>query len=351
MITDPSSIQNFTASLLNEMRLRQEWASHMRFDTVYFGGGTPSLLPKTAWIQIKNAIEKYYSLESGLEFTIEVNPGTVSDEEWLLYKDLGINRISLGAQSFSEKNLKFLGRIHTADDILHAFHSARSAGFQNINLDMIFGLPGQSREQWLDDLGHAIDLHPEHVSAYSLTVESHTPLSHMVDSGSVSPIDEEVGADLFQITRRFLAQSGYRPYEVSNFSRTGYRCRHNMHYWTGSPYLGLGPSAHSFDGSCRSWNISSLSEYCRKLDQDQLPEDDSEILTPQQKFNESIMNGLRLTDGFRPADLNAFNLENMETWQKKSLEKWSQLEMAGPNLRLKPDAFLLLDEITADLFI
>ncbi|NOZ07349.1 MAG: radical SAM family heme chaperone HemW [FCB group bacterium] len=345
-------IPDFVRALSQEIALYGDLMQEKPLlSTVFFGGGTPSLLTSAQLEQILTIIGDYFSLSPSVEISLEANPGEISFEKLKAFRSLGINRLSLGCQSFNDKHLKFLQRIHTASDSLRTFSEARLAGFENISLDLIFKMPGQSPEDLAQDLKRAIDLEPEHISAYSLTVERGTPLYKTVREGRVSLPGEAEDAALFLLTRQMLAEAGYEPYEISNFARPGFPCRHNLAYWQFKSYLGMGPSAHSYSADSRWWNAASLTGYLTQLAQSQLPIAGSELLTQKNSFNEKLLNGLRLSTGIALSELSRGFTGDFDFWLTTALSRWPGLSCSEGFLKISGSAILLTDEITADLFI
>lgn len=304
--------EQFIEALEAEVGLYSPFASD-EVDTIYFGGGTPSLLSPEQLGRIIHRVQSIFPVRNDAEITIEVNPGTVDASKLESYRRLGINRLSIGIQSFNDGDLRFLTRIHNANQAVASVQAARSAGFSNISIDLIFALPGQTLDQWQDNLRRAIDLGPEHISAYSLIVEPTTPLARMVTAGLVKPLLDDEDAAMYDITMQTLEDAGYEHYEVSNYARSGYRSRHNSAYWKHRNYLGFGPSAHSFwaapaidhfgtgvrlseVGASRWWNVSNLNGYINTINSAQRPVAGQEVLTELQLFEESILLGLR-SDG------------------------------------------------------
>lgn len=222
------------------------------------------------------ALHRHFRFEAGGEWTMECNPGTVSHESLTAYRALGINRLSFGVQSFFEDDLAFLTRIHSPEQAKEAVALARAAGFDNLNIDLIFALPGQTMERWKTNIETAVALGTEHISAYSLIFEEGTPLNAMKLRGEVREADEDLDAEMYDVTMNFLAASGYRQYEVSNFAREGRECRHNLLYWQGREYISFGPSAHGYTGGVRYWNVRSLSRYMGDIAEGRLPVVNSE---------------------------------------------------------------------------
>jgi oxygen-independent coproporphyrinogen-3 oxidase len=287
--------------------------------TIYFGGGTPSLLPLEDVERILKAVHKGYRVSRNAEITFEVNPGTVDERYLSGLKDLGINRLSIGVQSFETGKIKVLNRIHTIEQSMGAVESAKSAGFENIGLDLIYGTPGETWEKWCQDLKIAIGFKVAHLSCYMLTLEQGTPLKAQYEKGLFQLPGPDILADLFMATSRFLGQHGYEHYEISNFARgKKNRSRHNSSYWQMMPYDGFGPAAHSFgtlrensqnnlgsnpSSPVRSWNMADLDAYIHSLSSGLLPVQEREVLSLEQQMLERVMLGLRTNDGL---DIPAF---------------------------------------------
>ncbi len=265
------------------------------FETLYVGGGTPSLMPFSVLSTAIGWIGELQSFDSMTEITIEANPGDVTAqrcEEWL---QLGFNRVSLGIQALDDNTLRFLGRRHDTAGAISALEVLRKSGFSNISIDLIYGLPGQSEKAWLETLQRAIDFEVEHISCYQLTVEDQTPFGRAVASGAMVMPDEQTLVEMFILTSHTLAKAGYEHYEVSNFAKAGFRAKHNSRYWDGSPYLGLGPAAHSYDGNARWWNADDLDVWLKEI---QAPNPERlELINDDQKRLERLALGLRTSDG------------------------------------------------------
>ena len=281
--------------------------------SVFFGGGTPTVLPAEALVRILETIRGTYEVRSDAEITVECNPGTANYSDFVKLRATGFNRLSLGLQSANDKLLQVVGRIHTYDQFLAAFHAARDAGFQNINVDLMHGLPGQTQSDYLDTLQKVCDLGPEHISVYALILEEGTPLYDQVRAGEIDLPDEDTVADMEDAGMAYLKERGYERYEVSNFAKPGYACRHNLIYWNDEPYLGFGVAAHSSakgEGEWLRWsNTESISAYLRKLKRGRLPTADTIHIDDREEMFEVIMLGLRKVRGIpRQAFLNRFGL-------------------------------------------
>jgi putative oxygen-independent coproporphyrinogen III oxidase len=294
--TSPDLIPGYLEALEKEAGLYKD--SFNSFDTLYLGGGTPSWLSETHLSELVKILRQHFALATDSEITIEANPDDITPEKLRLFRDLGINRLSLGVQSFDEEELRFLGRRHTAAQTKAAINLIRAAGFFNLGIDLIYGLPGQTTAAWVNTLEMALGFNPEHLSCYQLTLAQDTPMGRRAAQGKVVPLVDEAQRQFFLITADFLKERGYLHYEVANFARGhGYVCRHNRKYWTHIPYLGLGPAAHSFRANRRWWNHRSLQNYCAALNAGQPPLDGQETLTPAQLRLESLYLGFRTREG------------------------------------------------------
>lgn len=312
--------REYTDKLLEEIRIQSSFVREYQVDTIFLGGGTPSVLDVTDITAIMGTLKEHYDIAPDAEITIEVNPGTVKMEGLVAYREAGINRVSMGLQSADDTELRYLGRIHTYDEFLKSFQRVRMAGFTNVNVDLISAIPGQTPESWRNTLKKTAMLKPEHISAYSLIVEEGTPFydrygGHVeMESYEMSPEerrrlmalpdlpDEDTEREMYYMTRNCLAEQGYERYEISNYARPGFECRHNVGYWTGTGYLGLGLGASSYLEGCRFHNTSDFqsyvsahfddeAEFCQALRQDM------EQLSVKSKMEEFMFLGLRLTRG------------------------------------------------------
>ena len=297
------------------------------FDTIYFGGGTPSILRVEQVNNILNQIHKYFHLTGYIEITFESNPGDGELSYFQNISGLGINRLNLGVQSFDDRVLKFLGRRHTADQARKSIQDARRSGFKNLGLDLIYGIPGQDIDSWLETLATALTYSPEHLSCYELTIEENTPFASEVQSRNFSLPGEENQREFFVRTSEFLETKGYIHYEVSNFARgKEYLSRHNKKYWDHTPYLGLGPSAHSFNGTRRWWNYRSVEKYIASVEKGTLPLESFEDLTMEQRMLEGIYFGMRTRKGI---DLKKFRKEFQIDLEAEKGKTLSLLEEEG----------------------
>ncbi|MBN1277229.1 MAG: radical SAM family heme chaperone HemW [Deltaproteobacteria bacterium] len=270
-----------------------------RFDSLYLGGGTPTYLDPEDLGDIVQFLFRHLDFSSDSEITIEANPGDLTADKTGIIKDLGFNRVSLGVQSFDDRILSYLGRMHTAGDSEKALEDLRLCGFENIGLDLIYGFPEQSIKEWDSAINRALEFNPEHISCYQLTIEKGTAFERMKEKGTFKPMNENEEFKYFMKASNILEDKGYLHYEISNFARDEcHISRHNSKYWHHVPYLGLGPSAHSFNGTSRWWNFSSVRKYCEALEAGRLPSEEYETLTAEQVRLESISLGLRNIRGF-----------------------------------------------------
>ncbi|PKM40696.1 MAG: coproporphyrinogen III oxidase [Firmicutes bacterium HGW-Firmicutes-9] len=311
--------QSYVDALLTELELVARGGSYpAAFDTVFFGGGTPSLLSGEQMQQIMRGLKERFDIRESAEISMESNPGTTTPEKLAAYRAAGINRLSIGLQSTHDVLLKSVGRIHTFEQFLSTLQSARKACFTNINVDLMHGLPNQTVDQYLDSIKTVCDLGVQHISAYSLILEEHTPLFDCVERGEVKPPDEDLVADMQDAGIDLLEQRGYHRYEISNFAQDGYVCRHNLNYWHNGEYLGFGIAAHGVVRD-RKWtryaNASTLDEYMRLLSRGKRPLAETIRLAPRDEMFECVMLGFRLIRGIdRATFLARFGLDIVEAY-------------------------------------
>ncbi len=323
-----------------------------RVETVYFGGGTPTTLSAEQLLDVLNACRESFDLAPVAEITIEANPAGVDASALRALRAGGVSRVSFGAQSFEEAELEAAGTPHRADDIATAVRSARAAGMATVNLDLMYGFPGQSPARWLANLDAAIALEPDHLSFYGLTIEEGTPFHRDIERGRLTVPDEDAMADLYEMGRARLEAAGYRRYEVSNFARPGHECRHNLGYWTDREWLGLGPSAHSYLDGDRFSNVESLREYHRLVEDGRAPIAERETGTPELRVREAVVFGLRTVEGVRLGALRRrYHLDPVarlrEPIARLAREGWLVLE--GQVLRPSAAGLAFADELAVAL--
>jgi len=290
-------IPRFVKAIITEIEHCEVDPSNWKIDTIFLGGGTPSLLESKYIESILETIQIKYNLSSVTEFTIEANPGEAPKDRLKEFRNLGINRLSIGVQSLEPNLLKFLTRIHTVGQVFETYDNARSIGFDNVNFDLIYSIPDQSWEIWERDINQIIDLEPNHISAYTLTLEKGTDLFKLVKDKKLKMPENQMTGEWFLKTHQLMESNGYPSYEISNFSKPGFECRHNLHYWKIHPYLAFGPSAHGFDGKKRWNNSRSLDLFLQQIESRGSAISITETLTKKDKLNELIGFGLRMNDG------------------------------------------------------
>ncbi|TRZ46309.1 radical SAM family heme chaperone HemW [Robertkochia solimangrovi] len=321
--TSLSKKQPFITALLKELELRsKDWRTE-KVETIYFGGGTPSILDTGELNQILEQVHSFYHVSKEPEITLEANPDDLKTEQkYLDLKNAGVNRLSMGIQSFFDRDLKLMNRSHDAGEAQYAIELA-TKHFENVTIDLIYGTPGLSDLDWIRNIELALGYGVPHISSYALTVEPKTALEKFIERGAVSPVDEEQAERQFRILTDKLNTAGYIHYELSNFGKPGFFSKANTGYWLGKKYGGFGPSAHSYDGTRRSWNIASNPVYIKKLLNDELPSE-SEVLTVIDRYNEYIMTGLRTIWGVDLERIKKdYGVEYLEYLKKESS---SQLE-------------------------
>jgi oxygen-independent coproporphyrinogen III oxidase len=318
--------------------------------SVFFGGGTPSLILPDQLNRIMNAIRTLFDIAGKkTEVSLEANPGTIDEPYLAAIRQIGINRLSLGVQSLDDKTLVLLGRIHTADKARQAVRFARNSGFDNLSLDLIYGIPGQSLTDWQDTLKESVRLEPEHLSLYPLSLEDDVPLSGAIQNGELPAIDPDCTAEQYEAAEDYLAAEGYRHYEISNWAREDAECRHNTTYWQCEPYLGIGVAAHSYIDSHRQANTHDLDEYIRIYQLRELYQPEMvEEIAPETQLAEAIIMGLRLVKGIEfESMIDRFGIDVTDRYEREmdELIHWGLLESDGRSLRLTRRGRLLGNEV------
>ncbi|MDD4335013.1 MAG: radical SAM family heme chaperone HemW [Desulfotomaculaceae bacterium] len=333
------AVKSYLASLVGEINLYgSALADEDKIITsIFFGGGTPTTLPAGSFKIVLDAVRSSFVLTAGCEVTVEANPGAIDGAGLAGLRQAGVNRLSIGVQSFHDRLLHVLGRVHSAEQAVQAVQLARKAGFDNLNLDFIFGIPGQTNHDWRETLHQAVEMAPEHIAAYGLQLEEGTPLAQAVERGEICACPEETEITMYRDTIAFLTAHGYSHYEISNFAGPGRQCAHNLLYWLNRPYLGLGPAAHSLIKGVRFANDISLAGYSAKLSREEYPVENKIRLSAADEMSETMFLGLRLTGG---VDLDRFyrrfgrRAEDIYRHEIEGLSKKGLLEMSAGHLRL-----------------
>ncbi len=343
---------DFVSALLKEIKLQQEYLQHELIETIYFGGGTPSLLTFDDINRIISTLHQTFTIKEDVEITLEANPDDINTGKVKQWKLSEINRFSIGIQSFFDEDLQWMNRAHNSTEAINSIHAIADEGIENITIDLIYGTPTLSEANWKRNIDRATELNIPHLSCYALTVEPKTTLAKMIKEKRTEAIDQSDQARQFLLLMDWLRTAGYEHYEISNFAKSGFRSKHNSSYWQGKKYLGLGPSAHSFNGNSRQWNVANNMQYIQSLQKNEL-NFEKEALSPIQKLNEYIMTSLRTVEG---CDLHYVKEEFGENrsrilqgsandWSKKSL-----LIIQDSKMILTDEGKLFADGIAADLF-
>ena len=341
----------YVHALVRELEIRKDYLDNEEIETIYLGGGTPSQLSQEELEEIFAHIYKVYKVTPDAEITLEANPDDLTPEYVSMLRTLPFNRISMGIQTFQEETLKLLHRRHTAQQAIEAFIRCREAGFQNISIDLMYGLPGETLETWEQDLQQAIALHPEHISAYHLIYEEGTALWNLREQNKVEEAEEELSLTLFKTLIERLTKAGYQHYEISNFCLPGLYSRHNSSYWTGKKYLGCGPSAHSFGGTSRQWNVSSLEKYLEGIRTDQL-DFEIENLDLYTRYNDFVITSIRTCWGMPLSQLRTNYGETLYNYCLRMAKPHIQqgvLEIKEDTLKLTSEGIFISDGIMSDL--
>lgn len=350
--TRPQLIGQYTDALIAEMELRKEKIYASTINTIYIGGGTPSQMAVENLRRIYDGLSRNFDLSSVEESTIECNPDDLSDSFLSGISTLPVNRISMGIQTFNDNTLRLINRRHTSSEAIEAVERCRKHGFRNISIDLIYGLPGQTIQSFRNDVSTALSLGVTHISAYCLSYEDGTRLTAMLRKGEISQVPEEECSEMFNLLCSMLKEAGYEHYEISNFCKPGYHSRHNSSYWDGTPYLGLGAAAHSFDGNCRSWNISDIDKYIIGV-RDGAPLYEKEILSETEKRNEMVMLALRTSKGLDTEKMSG--QFGQETAQKciKSATPYIEsgvMKFDGRTLKFSETGIFVSDDAISSLF-
>ncbi|MFA4829507.1 MAG: radical SAM family heme chaperone HemW [Thermodesulfovibrionales bacterium] len=343
---DESYAQEYVDALCKELVLKKDSAKALK--TIYIGGGTPSVLPEESFKQLFRSIRNNFEFSSRIEITVEANPGTLNDSKINTLLSVGINRLSIGVQSFNDNELKTLGRIHSSGDAVKAIEMIKKAGINNFSIDLMYGIPGQTMASWKDTLSRAVNLSPKHISSYELTPEKETPLYGMIDSKKIKMPDEELVLDMYNFAIDYLASRGCEHYEISNFALQGFRCIHNMNYWNRGEYIGTGSGAHSFINGVRSKNTGDIKKYIETLSSGIIPEIESMRLTRTDKIKEFIFLGLRKTEGINITKAKEPGLNIQDSF--KELIDEGYLEISGDYLRLTRKGIVISNTVIVRMF-
>jgi len=324
-----------------------------KVETIYLGGGTPSLLEEVELKQILNSVYANFNINPGAEVTLEANPDDITLDKLRVFREHGVNRLSIGIQSFFDDDLEFMNRAHNSNEAYACLEIATKAGIDNVNIDLIYGTPTLTDEKWLDNLDKVISLGIPHLSAYQLTVEPGTALASHIKKGKIPPLPEENAVRQFELLTQWAEQNGFDHYEISNLSLPGKRSRHNTSYWQGKPYLGVGPAAHSYKDHRRSWNIANNAIYIRKIDAGESAVEAAESLSTDDIYNEYIMTGLRRSEGIDLRNVKQFG-DRYTTFFKEGIQTHVQngdAELINNNIfRLTRSGKIFADRIASDCF-
>ncbi len=335
-------------AIKEELTQRNKELEHV--ETIYFGGGTPSLLSCEELTGILETVYKNYRVTDKPEITLEANPDDLSESKLIELKECGINRLSIGIQTFEEKHLKWMNRAHTIQEGYECVERAKSVNLKNISCDFIFALPNQSLEDLQKDLDKFLTLDVPHISLYNLTVEKDTALYKWVKEKSLIPADETLAGEMFIYIREQLKQNGYTGYEVSNFARPGFESQHNSSYWRGKPYLGIGPSAHSYDGKVRRWNVPNNHKYIKAIN-DGTSDFQTETLSENDMLNEYILTRLRTIWGINKAEIDRIKPGAFEHCKVGLNEFYDKVNISEEHISLNEQGMLIADRISSELFV
>ena len=340
------------AALMTEIKMQSAYLKGREVETIYFGGGTPSAIAPEEIDQLLEVVNKHFKVAPGAEITLEANPDDINADTLRSWKQSGINRLSIGVQAFQEEILKAWNRSHSAEQGKAAIQLAQDTGIENITADLIYGDAGLSDEAWQENILQLTGLGIPHISSYALTVEQNTALFHHIKTGKTKSPDDDQAARQYVILQSMLQAAGFDQYEVSNFAQPGFESKHNQSYWLGKHYLGIGPSAHSYDGVSRQWNVSNNAKYIQAIQSGELVFE-KEVLTDEQKYNELVMTGLRTKQGIDIKRLKSLGSRFVKYLEKQAgtyLEQNQMMSLASGNIALVPSAYFLSDGIAAELF-
>ena len=351
--TSMQSREELVAALITEIKLQADYLPSKTLDTIYFGGGTPSLLSVDELERIFDQIQQYFTINIGAEITLEANPDDLSIAYLRKLRHTHVNRLSIGIQSFREQDLKMMNRAHTAKQAERVVPEAADTGFENLSIDLIYGIPDLKMDGWKKNLDKAIALPVNHLSCYCLTVEPRTALAWQVEKGISKAVDDDEAANQYEWLIEKTEVAGILWYEISNFAKPGFESRHNSNYWKGIPYLGIGPSAHSYNGKNRQWNIRNNPLYIKSINDKKVPFEE-EFLTNEQRFNETILTSLRTRKGLTKEAI--LKVAADDSWKK--IKSQAEIKIANGlmiekdnSLQLTVKGLLLADAIAAEFFL
>jgi len=351
--TDFSQKVRLLEGLKKELENRASGLASEEINTIYLGGGTPSVLLIDELKDLLETISKYYKVSSEAEITIEANPDDLSQAKLSALRQIGFNRLSMGIQSFSETDLKLMNRRHSVFEAIQSVKWAKKAGFANISIDLIYGLPNQTLEEWEQNVRIAVELDVQHISAYNLSYHEGTIFYEQLKKGILKELPDELSLQQFELLIRILKEAGFEHYEISNFCKPGLFSKHNSSYWKNKKYLGIGPSAHSFDLQTRRWNVSSISKYLQGIENDE-SYSETEILTEQDRYNDYIITGLRTTWGISEeiiqTEFSAPYFINFQIMRDKYLES-DHLVLTNDKITLSPQGLFISDRIMQDFMV
>lgn len=343
------------SAMIRELELRKAYLGGQVLNSIYFGGGTPSILPVESLEEIFRAIHTHFSVASDAEITLEANPDDIRVpmlREWI---KLGVNRLSIGIQSFRDDELRFMNRAHSGEEAIRAVDKARSAGFEDLTIDLIYGIPISDTARWIQNLDQALAFQVPHISAYCLTIEPGTAFGNWAKKGKLEEAPDEVASEQFLIAVDTLGAAGYEHYEISNYALPGRRAKHNSAYWAGVPYLGIGPAAHSFNGESRQWNLAHNLKYIRSVQAHSGAEAkpawcETEILSEADKHNEYLMTRLRTSGGVVPDELSSAYRQNFLDSVQVYVNQ-GHIKKEGTAYKLSRSGKLMADAISGELFV
>ncbi|MDR3266983.1 MAG: radical SAM family heme chaperone HemW [Tannerella sp.] len=358
--TDLSLKDKYVSALLQEIKMQNKYIGNEQVNTIYFGGGTPSLLPCPDFCKIFNELNANFQIADNPEITFEANPDDLSESSIGKFNILPINRLSIGIQSFDDDDLKFLNRRHTADEAINAVKRCKHAGFNNISIDLIYGLPNQTVAKWEQNISIALNLDIQHISAYNLSYEEGTQIYDLKEKGKIQPLEDELNEAFYKTLVAKLTKAGFIHYEISNFAKQTPDCpdgilsKHNSSYWNGTQYLGLGAAAHSYNGNSRSWNVSSVTDYIQSIMEKQKLPCETEHLDERMKYNEYIITRLRTMWGISLNELETLFSTTKKQQLLQQCEKFIQSQMLKiqyDKIKLTDSGIFISDSILRDLII